>query len=91
LRPECRERQPGSHIADIAVGAGKAGNRRLAQRQLADQLADDHGQPKHDHRAERCRDQERRIVELGERRSRHDAEQQRRQGWFFVLPQAFST
>jgi hypothetical protein len=79
LAAEHGQRQPRAHIADIAVSAGKPRNRRLAQRQFADQLADDHGDRKGEHGAERGRDQEWRIVEFGERRSRHDPEQQRRQ------------
>ena len=35
------QRQPRPHVADIAVAAGQARERRLAQRQPAEQLADE--------------------------------------------------
>ena len=44
LAAEHGQRQARAHIADIAVAAGKPGQRHLAQRQPADQLPGDHGQ-----------------------------------------------
>jgi hypothetical protein len=73
------QRQAGAHIADIAVAAGKARQRRLAERQPPDQPARNHGEGKGTDRAEGGGDQEWRVVEFLKRRLRGDAEQQRRQ------------
>jgi hypothetical protein len=70
------QRQAGTHISDIAVGAGKPRQRRLADRQAPDQPTRHHGENEGAHGAKRGRNQERRIIELLERGLRHDPEQQ---------------
>jgi hypothetical protein len=43
FRAEHGKRQARPHIADIAIGAGQSGKRRLAERQGAEEAADHHG------------------------------------------------
>ena len=79
LGAEHGEREARAHIADIAVSAGEARERRLAQRQRTDEPPYSHGDDERDHGRKRGRDQEWRVVQFRERRFRHDPEQQRRQ------------